>query len=137
MSLGRTQGSEFDLSVPVRSFLDVVVRVVLRPAVFFASIPRCGGLLDPLLFALICVEIATILGGVLGLLDITDGFGPIGTEGELGLGVVALNALLAPVVSTAGIFVGATFLHFLVLPIAGAKNSGFEASFRIISYSST
>ena len=60
----------------------------------------------------------------------------IGRKGHRGKRPAPLNALPAPVVSTAGIFVDATFLHFLVLPIVGAKNSGFEASSKIISYSS-
>src|SRR5919199_2734752 len=46
-------------------FVDVVRRVVLRPVEFFASLPRGGNLLNPLLFALICTEISAVPGGVL------------------------------------------------------------------------
>ena len=61
------QGGDYDLSNPVGSFADVVRRVVARPVEFFSSIPRGGNLLPPLVFALICIEISTILGGLLRL----------------------------------------------------------------------
>ena len=37
------------------------------PARFFADLPRRGSLLHPLVFALICTQIAAILGGILSL----------------------------------------------------------------------
>jgi hypothetical protein len=51
-------GRDYNLSDPVNSFVDVVRRVVFQPAAFFAGLPRQGSLLNPLVFALICIEIS-------------------------------------------------------------------------------
>jgi hypothetical protein len=51
-----TSGGDYDLSDPVNSFAEVVKRVVLQPSAFFARLPRQGGFLNPLVFALICTE---------------------------------------------------------------------------------
>ena len=67
MGIRRTSGADYDLSNPVESFADVVRRVVLQPVGFFAGLPQRGSLLNPLVFALICTEIAAILGGILSL----------------------------------------------------------------------
>src|SRR5215208_8253553 len=63
----RPSGGDYDLSNPVGSFMDVVRRVVARPAEFFSGIPRRGNYLAPLIFGLICIEVSTILGGLLRL----------------------------------------------------------------------
>ena len=38
MGIGRRSGGDYDLSDPVGSFVDVVRRVVLQPAAFFATL---------------------------------------------------------------------------------------------------
>lgn len=53
-----TSGGDYDLSDPVNSFAEVVKRVVLQPSAFFARLPRQGGFLNPLVFALICTEMS-------------------------------------------------------------------------------
>src|SRR5215203_6687491 len=65
-----TSGGDYDLSDPVNSFAEVVTRVVLQPSAFFARLPRQGGFLNPLVFALICIEISVLLVGLLGLIDV-------------------------------------------------------------------
>ena len=50
MASRTTQGGDYDLSDPVSGFVDVVRRVVLRPAAFFAGLPRQGSFLGPLVF---------------------------------------------------------------------------------------
>jgi len=74
MGVRRTSGADYDLSNPVESFADVVRRVVLQPVRFFAELSRRGSFLNPLLFALICTEIAAILGGLLSLAGVGGAF---------------------------------------------------------------
>lgn len=59
-------------------YVDVVRRVVLRPVEFFAGLPRGVNLLNPLLFALICLEISAVLGWLLALIggQNSPGFNP-------------------------------------------------------------
>jgi hypothetical protein len=83
-----TSGGDYDLSDPVNSFVDVVRRVVFQPTVFFAALPRQGNLLNPLVFALICIEISVILVGLLSFMDVPGGinwlFGVRGNQGGSG-----------------------------------------------------
>ena len=74
MGVRRTSGGDYDLSNPVDSFIDVVRRVVLQPVAFFRGLPPRGSLLNPLVFALICTEVSAILGGILRLAGVGEGF---------------------------------------------------------------
>ena len=62
-----SSGGDYDLSDPVKSFVDVARRVAFQPAAFFSGLPRQGSLLNPLVFALICIEVSVILVGLLTL----------------------------------------------------------------------
>ena len=59
---GGATGRSFDYRDPVQSFISTVRGVVLRPVDFFRGILRQGDFLNPLIFALICYEVAAILG---------------------------------------------------------------------------
>jgi hypothetical protein len=132
-----TSGGDFDLSDPLNSFVDVVRRVVFQPQAFFAGLPRQGGLLGPLVFALVCTEISVLLVGVLTFLDIPGAitwlFGARGNQGFLAfLG----GLVVAPVAGAVGVFLTALVTHLLVILVVGSGHAGFGATFRIVAYSS-
>ena len=139
MGIRRTSGADYDLSNPVESFADVVRRVVLQPVGFFAGLPRRGSLLNPLVFALICTEIAAIVGGILSLAGIggafVTGYGFQVPENQ-GLGEFIGSVVFAPVGSAIGVFVVAGIAHLLVRLVVGANNAGFGATFRVAAYTS-
>ena len=116
---------DYNLSDPINSFIDTVRRVVLQPVGFFASLPRSGNFLNPLVFALICIEISAILGGLLGL---------VGVGADRGLGSFIASIIAAPIGGAIGLFIVAGVLYLLVRLVVGAGNSGFEATFRVASY---
>lgn len=60
-------GGEFNLSDPVDSFVEAVLGRVLHPSSLFSGLSRRGDFPSPLLFALVCHEVAAILGGLLAL----------------------------------------------------------------------
>jgi hypothetical protein len=134
-----TSGGDYDLSNPVESFADVVRRVVLQPVGFFAGLPRGGSLLNPLLFALICTEIAAIFGGILSLAGaggaFVAGYGLQVPENQ-GFGEFIGSVVLAPIGGTIGVFVVAGIAHLLVRLVVGATNAGFRATFRVAAYTS-
>src|SRR3712207_8931049 len=79
MGVGRSAaGGEYNLSDPVNSFVGVVRRVILQPTGFFAGMPRGGALLNPLVFAVICIEISALLSALLVLAGVQQnpGFNP-------------------------------------------------------------
>jgi hypothetical protein len=124
---GIAAAAEFRYTDPVQTFIATVQAVVLRPVDFFRGILRQGDLINPLIFAIICYEVAAILGGLLRLVGIgatNQGFG--GFIGSL---------IFAPIIAAIGLFIGAGILHLLVMLIVGSRNSGFEATFRVVAYS--
>jgi hypothetical protein len=132
-----TSGRDYDLSDPLNSFADVVRRVVFQPTVFFAGLPRQGSLLNPLVFALVCIEISVILVGLLTFIDVPGGitwlFGARGNQGFL---VFLAGLVLAPIAGAVGVFLTALVTHLLVILVVGSGHSGFGATFRIVAYSS-
>src|SRR5215216_4614256 len=124
---GGAAGDEFRYTDPVQSFISTVQRVVLQPVEFFRGILRQGDLINPLIFAIICYEVAAILGGLLSL---------VGFSGSRGFGAFIISIILAPIFAAIGLFIGARILHLLVMLIVGSRNSGFEGTFRVGAYAS-
>jgi hypothetical protein len=130
-------GRDYNLSDPVNSFVDVVRRVVFQPAAFFAGLPRQGSLLNPLVFALICIEISVILVGLLTFIDVPGGITSLfGARGNQGFLAFVGGLVLAPIAGAVGVFLTALVTHLLVMVVVGSGHSGFGATFRIIAYSS-
>jgi hypothetical protein len=123
---GSAAAVEFRYTDPVQTFIATVQAVVLRPVDFFRGILRQGDLINPLLFAIICYEVSAILGGLLSL---------IGISGSRGFGAFIVSIIVAPIGAAIGLFIGAGILHLLVMLIVGSRNSGFEATFRVVTYS--
>jgi len=141
MGVGRSaSGAEFELSNPVNSFVDVVRRVVLGPVGFFAGLPRSGTLLNPLVFALVCILISAILSGLLVLMGVQQnpGFNP-NPQNAIPSTFAPTSALasilFAPIGGAIGLFVAAAIQQLLVRLVVGENNSGFASTFRVASYS--
>jgi hypothetical protein len=141
MGAGRSaSGAEFELSNPVNSFLDVVRRVVLGPVRFFAGLPSSGNLLNPLVFALICILVSAILSGLLVLAGVQQnpGFNP-NPQNAIPSTFAPTSALasilFAPIGGAIGLFVAAAIQQLLVRLVVGENNSGFASTFRVASYS--
>ena len=140
--MDRTQprGGDYTLSDPINSFIDIVRRVVLQPAGFFARLPLNGNFVSPLVFALICIEISVILGWllVLGGVGQSPGFNPnpqnAGLPSVLAPGSPIASIIIAPIGGAIGILLVALIQQLLVRLIVGARNSGFETTFRVASY---
>jgi hypothetical protein len=136
-SRATTSGGDYNLSDPVNSFVDVVRRAVFQPAAFFAGLPRQGSLLNPLVFALICIEISVILVGLLTFIDVPGGITALfGARGNQGFLAFVGGLVLAPIAGAVGVFLTALVTHLLVIVVVGSGHSGFGATFRIIAYSS-
>ncbi len=117
--------------------MDVARRVALQPAAFFAGLPRQGSLLNPLVFALICIEVSAILVGLLTFIDVPGGITSLfGARGNQGFLAFLGGLVLAPIAGTVGVFLAALLTHLLVVLVVGSGHSGFGATFRIVAYSS-
>jgi hypothetical protein len=114
---------------------EVVRRVVVRPDAAFAGRPRRGTYLAPLVFALICIEISTIFGGLLRLALGTEAAGGVRFSGiTYGFGDFIADVILSPIGAAIGLFIFAAIAHLLVMLFVGNANSGYEATFRVVCY---
>jgi hypothetical protein len=134
-----TPGGEYDLSNPVGSFVDVARRVLFQPASFFAAMLRSGPLLNPLVFAIICMEISALLSALLVLAGVQEnpGFNPNPQNALPSVytpGSALASIILTPILGAVGLFIAAAIQQLLVRLIVGANNSGFPATFRVASY---
>ena len=140
MGMSRSgSGEEFEFSNPVGSFVDVARRVVLQPARFFARVPRSGSLLNPLVFALVCVVESAILSAVLVLAGVQQnpGFNPNPQNAIPSIfapGSAILGVLFAPIGGAIGLFVAAAIQQLLVRFVVGANNAGFSSTFKVAAY---
>ncbi len=140
MGVGRSAaGGEYNLSDPVNSFVDVVRRVILQPTGFFAGMPRGGALLNPLVFAVICIEISALLSALLVLAGVQQnpGFNPNPQNALPSVftpGSALASIIVAPIFGAIGLFIAAAIQQLLVRLVVGPANSGFASTFRVASY---
>jgi hypothetical protein len=129
-------GGEFTLQDPVGSFVRTVVAVVTQPVPFFRGIARQGNFVNPLVFALICALISALLSGIIGLIFAPLFAGPGDTGEAFAGGIVGLvvTLILSPILTTIGLIIAAGIFHLLVLIFVRPSNMGFEATFRVASY---
>jgi hypothetical protein len=132
-----SSGGDYNLYDPVNSFVDAVRRIVFQPTAFFAGLPRQGNLLNPLVFALICIEFSVILVGLLTFVDVPGGITWLfGVREDQGFLAFLGGLVIAPLAGTVGIFLTALVTHLLVVLVVGSGHSGFGSTFRIVAYSS-
>jgi hypothetical protein len=137
----RPPQSEFDPSDPLSSFLDVLRRVALHPVDFFSGIPRRAGLVNPFLFALICIIIGAVLNAVVGLIGVQSAQSSAGLIEPLGLRSQSLAGFVASIVilviiGIVSLPIVAALYQLAVRIAVGAENAGFSATFRVVAYAS-
>ncbi len=134
---GGGTGGEFSLQDPVGSFIRTVIAVLTRPVAFFRDMPRGGNFLNPAIFALICALISAVLSGIIVLI-LSPLLAPPGDTGEAlagGIGSFVFNLILAPIYAAIGLLIVSGAFHLLVFLLVRPSNAGFEATFRVVSYS--
>jgi hypothetical protein len=140
MGVGRSAaGGEYNLADPVNSFVDVARRVILQPAGYFAGMPRGGALLNPLVFAVICIELSALLSALLILAGVQQnpGFNPNPQNALPSVftpGSALVSIIVAPIFGAIGLFIAAAIQQLLVRLVVGPANSGFASTFRVASY---
>lgn len=140
---GTTEGEGFRVSEPLRSFPATVRRVLLEPVGFFRNMARADSLWNPLVFAVVCALISSLLtylaaprapfagpeGGFGGL------FAGIGDRSLVSLAALVLVVLLlAPLFVVLVLYIGAAIYQVLVGIFVGRENAGFDATLRVYAY---
>ena len=114
----------------VQGISQTVRQSLFSPKDFFAGLPRRGGLLNPLFYALIVGTVGSMVGY---LWSFAFGNSLMSTMSLSKGGAIAL-AFLIPILVFMGLVVAAVLLHVSLFLIGGA-NEDFEATFRVVCYS--
>ena len=100
------------------------VKVVTAPADFFREMPKTGGFLEPLVFAVIMGFIAGVIHAILSLFGA--GYGAAGMAG----GFSAI--IIMPIAVAIGSFIGGAIL-FVIWKLMGSQDE-YEAAYRCGAY---
>jgi hypothetical protein len=100
------------------------------PGEFFRTMPQTGGLLTPLLYALIINTTGMLAGFVWLLLFDSPLLAKLGMQGNTGLmlGITVPLGVLLSIVAEAAVLHGCLF-------VVGGATENFEATFRVVCYS--
>jgi hypothetical protein len=116
----------------LEGLLLTVRQSLFAPGAFFSRMPVKGGLLNPLLYGLLLETLGTIAGYAWGLaLD-----HPLLSYGQLTGGVAVVIGLMIPFIVVLRLVLWAGLLHLSLRLLQGATEE-FEATFRVVCYSST
>ena len=111
--------------------------VLFSPERLFGTMTVKGGIREPLAFGLLFGSVGTMLGFFWNFLIMSASLTDIGYGlfGEFTLSLIFLGIIIiSPIFVIIKIFISSWILHLSLLTVRGGKN-GFEASFRVISYS--
>ncbi len=129
------------------ALIETTQRVLTAPAAFFRSMPVTGGIVSPLLYAVIIGYAGIVISAIYDfVLESVMGsaftrFGGGGSEAIAGLApymqggiAFAVKLILGPVMVLVGLFVMSGLVHLALMALGGAAR-GFEGTFRVACYS--
>jgi hypothetical protein len=111
--------------------------VLFSPARFFGTMSFEGGMKEPLAFGLLLGSIGSMFGLFWHFLMTSGGLLAFGHEfiGQFTMSILFIGIMiLSPLFVTITIFFTSAILHVLLLMLKAGTN-GFEATFRVVSYS--
>ena len=112
------------------SVIALIIRVVQK-----GSIENYGWWpwANPLIFALVCILVSTMLAALVGLSFSLIG----GMQGAASaFGRLLLSVIFYPLLAVAGLFVGAGIYHLLLGLVVGQQRLGFGTTLRVYTYTS-
>ncbi len=111
--------------------------VLFSPDKLFSTMTHKGGIKEPLAFGLLLGSIGSMFGFFWQFLMMSGSLMALGKElmGHLSMSLIFfVIIIISPLFVTIAIFLISAILHLLLLVVRGGK-SGFEATFRVVSYS--
>jgi Uncharacterized protein conserved in archaea len=103
------------------------IRVVTAPSEFFKQMPKTGGFLEPLVFALVMGFAASVILAIWSLL----GCG-YGGQASPGFAAVFLSIIYLPVILAICSFIGAAIIFYIWRFMGSTQN--YEVSYRCMAY---
>jgi hypothetical protein len=120
----------------LKAFFDTVGMVLTKPNEAFGMMKTEGGLMEPLLFALIGGSAGMIISFLMQVGLQSVGFMADRNSAILGMGMgIVFGVILMPVFFVVGMFIASGILHLCLMIVGGAKKP-FETTFRVVCFSS-
>lgn len=108
---------------PLENIMETVKKVILNPVEFYRGMPKVGGFVDPLVFAVVLGVVSGVIQAVLGLVHLGPAVSVMG----------ALSAIIRmPVAVVIGGFIGAA-IFFVIWKLMGSVES-YETAYRCGAY---
>lgn len=124
-----------------RGFILTLQGALATPAEFFKKMPVSGGLIDPLLFAMIAGMFGLTFLSVWDVVLhdsmrnlLTSEMKAVAERGGSSGAITPVSAVLMPFLLVLWLFIVSGMFHLFLIIVRGAK-AGFEATFRVVSYS--
>lgn len=119
------------------AFIETLQMILSRPVEAFTIMRREGGLVDPLLYALIGGGFGLLIHSVYQILFMSlnifaDRSDPFTHLGMIGFGWFFMLVFI-PVLIVMAVFISAAVIHLCLMLVGGAKQS-FETTFRVVCY---
>jgi len=120
----------------VKAFTDTLIMVLTKPQEAFQLMKTEGGLVEPLIYAVIGGSLGIIVYWLFSLL--LGSFGMMGQRNPLsamfgaGIGVVFM-IIFAPVIVAICVFIASGIIHLCLMLVGGAKKP-FETTFRVMCF---
>ena len=116
--------SKVTAQIYFRGLADLAINLVLKPADFFRSMPKTGGVIDPLLY----VVMTALLGVVLSSVESSLSHG----AGVHDLGMLAIWLIIVPLIAVIMSFFVAG-VCFAIWSFTGS-NESYQTSYRCLAY---
>ncbi len=120
-----------------KSIFQTIKEVLFTPDAFFSGMIFRGGFREPLAFGLLVGSLGGMVGAFWQVLLMSGGllFMDESLFGQVSLHIYFLSTMaFVPIIVIFAIFISSLVLHVLLAIVRGANN-GYEATFRVISYS--
>lgn len=99
------------------------IKVLTSPSAFFREMPKTGGFVEPLVFAIVMGVVSGLIQAILGI---------IGLRFVIGIGMALASVILVPILIAIGSFIGAAIL-FVIWKLMGSQES-YETAYRCGAY---
>ena len=120
----------------IGAFTGTLILSLTKPKEYFKRVPTTGGFSTPMIYALINGLLGTWINLAWQMLFIYWGIIEIDTQSQdSSMGFTIMITVLSPIIIPLGLFVGTGIIQ-LALMILGVQQSNYEATFRVICYSS-
>ena len=110
-----------------QTFINETRDTLLKPADYFASMPKEGGLGEPIIKALIYAAVSALISFLLGVILPASAFGTMG--GVVGGAIGVAGIITSLIVMLVGLFIGGAIV--LVLSAICGGNTNYETNLRV------